>query len=212
MGHDGSHFEEESWVGLAARMVPADQAASMLAHLNAGCSECANIFRLWSLVAETAARETLYEPPPDVVRAAKAVFPLVQKLPLLPRLAQPIRLMFDSLQAPLPIGVRGSATQLRHLVYETDAFLIDVQLQQENLKRLSVCGQVSSKLLDRASFSEIGLLLTGDDGRFLRHTVVNKLGEFHLDANSSASLTLYMQFPDSSICYIDLPIDRPDLS
>ena len=205
MAYEESHFEEESWLGLALRLVPADQAARMQAHLDRGCTECTKIWRLWSLVAETAAREHLYEPPRDVVQAVKALLPLVQKLPLLPRLTRPVRIMFDSFHHPLPVGIRGSTSLARDLRYETDDFLIDLRLKEEDVKRIAVCGQIVSKRPGPASSHKIGVLLTGENARLLGHTIVNSLGEFQFEVENQGPLTLYMDFPNSTITHIDLP-------
>lgn len=199
------HFGEEAWLSFALRAASADQEAQMQAHLNSGCAECAKIYRLWNLVAETAAREALYEPPRDVVQAVKAVFPFVQKLPILPRLAQSARMIFDSFREPLPVGVRGSGSEARHLLYEVDDFLIDLRLEHEEERRLAVSGQIVPKRDGQARSTEINILVTEGDGRLLRHTAASPLGEFQLELEQAEPLAFYLQFADSSIRVISLP-------
>ena len=93
----------------------------------------------------------------------------------------------------------------RYLRYETDDFLIDLRLEHEEVQRIAVCGQIESKLIGQASSPEIGVLLTGNNARLLRHTIVNSLGEFKLQVEKQRSLALYVQFEDSTITHIDLP-------
>jgi hypothetical protein len=198
------HFEDEAWIGFALRLVPEDRAAQMQAHLDDGCAACGQTHKLWALVAEIAARESRFEPPQDLVDAAKAAFPLVQKLSLLPYIARPAQMTFDSSRGPVPAGLRGSGARGRHLLYETDDFVIDLRLEREEERRIALTGQIVPRGALAAHAPEVNVLVTGEKGRPLRHAIVNTLGEFQLELEEQNLLALYMQFSDSTIASIVL--------
>jgi hypothetical protein len=211
MSDDYMHFDDEAWVRFALGLVPVNLAARMRAHLEQGCAECAETCRLWTLVVKTAESEQLYEPPRDAVDAAKAAFPLARRLSLLPHLAQSAQLIFDSFRAPLPAGVRGNKTEARHLLYDADDFLIDLRLENEGEGRIALCGQILPKRSVEAQSLEVGILVTAESGRLLRHTLANALGEFQMELEGRGPLALYMQVPGSDVRHIELP-SKEDLN
>lgn len=205
MSEDELHFEEEDWLDLALRLVPTEHGARMRSHLERGCTDCARLYSFWKAVAEAAAQQHLYEPPRDVVQSEKAAFPLAQKLPLLPRVAQSARILFDSFYEPVPAGVRGGTTGTRHLLYETDDFLIDLLVEVEGDKRMALAGQILPKSPSRPRTGEVGVLAASNGGRTLRHAAVNAHGEFQIEGSEPGGLDLYVQLPDSTIKHISIP-------
>jgi hypothetical protein len=204
MTDNAFHFEDEAWIGFARRILPAPEAARMQAHLDDGCAGCAATHRLWGLVAEIAALQPQYEPPRDVVEAVKAAFPLAQRASLLPYIARPAKMTLDSSRGPLPAGFRGSATLARQLLYETDDFLINLRLECDEERRIALTGQIVPRDSARAVSQEVSVLVTGDKGRPLRHSMINSLGEFQMDVEEQKLLAVYMQFSDSTIASIVL--------
>ena len=126
-----SHFDNEAWIGFAFRLVPDHLAAKMQAHLDDGCAACIHAHKLWGMVAEFAAHELSYEPPREVTDAVKAAFPLAQTMSVLPYIALPAKMTFDSAREPLPAGFRGGSADVRHLLYETVNFLIGLCLERD---------------------------------------------------------------------------------
>ena len=177
----------------------------MQAHLDDGCAACIHANKLWGMVAELATREPSYEPPRDVIDAVKAEFPLARKMSVLPYIALPAKMTFDSAREPLPAGFRGGSADVRHLLYETVNFLIGLSLGRDELEgRITLTGQVVTRDAAKPVALDVKVLVTGDNGRLLRHLVANSLGEFQLELEEQKLLVLYIQLCDSGIASINL--------
>ena len=94
---------------------------------------------------------------------------------------------------------------MRHLLYETVNFLIGLSLARDELDgSITLTGQVVTRDAAKPVALDVKVLVTGDNGRLLRHLVANSLGEFQLELEAQKLLVLYVQLCDSGIASINL--------
>jgi hypothetical protein len=206
-GGGADHFDDKVWLELARQVVTPDRAAQMRAHLNAGCESCLRRYAMWCLAVETAEREAEYEPPEDAVRAVQGAFPFFCKLPLIPRLAEVARLVFDSFCEPLPVGVRGAPSpEVRHVLYESGDVVIDVRLENESHSITSVAGQVLQKNAPVETTAGAAIVLVQGADDFIARTIADCMGEFQLQYEHDTEVTLFIGVPGGRILSVALPV------
>jgi hypothetical protein len=150
------------------------------AHLAGGCPKCKTGVDAWSRVRKFATAEAAYEPPTDLVRLVKLGFaaqPLAQS-----RKWTLANLVFDGSAQPLPVGVRSAAISAWQVIYEADGLTVDLRLGRRAPSRnVHVVGQVFDKKAVRALQDSAVVELRTAEDRLLATTVVNAMGEFHLE-------------------------------
>lgn len=101
-----------------------------------------------------------------------------------------IDLVYDSFAQPSPPGTRSAGMHIRQMLYRTENYQIDVQLEAEtDGNRLVVMGQ----LLDpaRPGIVDVGVQVTLSDGRGnMAHTTTNQFGEFRGEIGNYGDLEL----------------------
>src|SRR5258707_12424035 len=70
------HFREEDWLDFAREVGDREHRARVAQHLEAGCSECEETFRLWAAVLSVAEQATQGGPPELVLGRIKERFSL----------------------------------------------------------------------------------------------------------------------------------------
>jgi hypothetical protein len=198
------HFRDAAWIEFVRQSVSVERMAQMQLHLDKGCEPCRHAYTAWNQVWKTAVREANYEAPEQVVRSIKAVFRLRQKLPLLSRLTEWASLIFDSLHDPLPVGIRGGTAPARHLLHQSESFLIDLRLADEGATCASLVGQVLPKQTTQGSTAGTGIALTQGEV-LITQTVANAIGEFQMEFEYLDGLILYLQIPNSVTIGVALP-------
>lgn len=201
------HFDDKSWLDLAKKVVSADRAAKMQAHLDEGCERCQTQYSMWRLVVETVEREAEYEPPESALRAVRDAFSLSRKLPSLPKLADVARMVFDSFREPLPAGVRGAPSlEARHLLHESGDLAIDIRLENESHNMTSMAGQILQRNAPADATAGAGVVLVRGHDNVIGHTIANRMGEFHLEFERDAAVTVFLEVPDGRIISVALPV------
>jgi hypothetical protein len=204
------HFDDKAWLDLAKEAVEPGRAAQMHAHLDSGCESCRNQYAMWRLVLETAERESEYEPPDATVRAVRDAFSLSRKLPYLPLLADLAQLISDSFLEPLPAGVRGAPSmEARHLLHESGDLVIDMRLENEGHNVTSLAGQILQKNAPVETTAGTGVVLVQGHDNLVGHTIANSMGEFQLEFESTAELTVFLEVPGGRIVSVALPVAEP---
>ena len=182
------HFSLEHWADFANRVIPGDQRALMQRHLELGCSQCAHVLARWESLRRFAGEESLNHPPEVAVnlakRAFRGYFPSGEQNTVR-RLAA---LVFDSFRQPVLEGVRSGQTSTRHLIYEADDVMIDLQLGAcAGPNRMSLVGQVMDSGDNTKGIQRVPVhILYGRDT--LAQTVTNQFGEFQLECETGKSL------------------------
>ena len=93
-GHE--HFREEDWLDFARKVGDPQHRARVAQHLEAGCPQCEQTFRLWAAVLSVADQATLAGPPESVLGRMKERFARYRPKRLRERLADQAALVFDS--------------------------------------------------------------------------------------------------------------------
>lgn len=118
-------------------------------------------------------------------RVFHELWPKVQTVTGLPPLRGQIRyaalLVFDSLFAPVPAGVRGSCPHGRRLLFRFGSLLADLSIEpQPDPHHFSLAGQIADSANPHLHLEERSVSLCGRKGT-LANTKTNAFGEFHLD-------------------------------
>jgi hypothetical protein len=202
------HFSPQEWADFTRGAAPSELAARMQDHLDQGCSSCASASTLWRTIADTAAKESAYQPPDHTVRAAKSLFGVLQGAAS--RQRGPARLVFDSLSHPLLAGIRSRATAARQLLFTDGPFRVDTRLESSpGPDRVSLMGQVLAEPEADAGDSGGGVayltVLLFEGERAVAVAATNRFGEFHLEFKAAADQRLWIVVSRRRQILIPLP-------
>jgi hypothetical protein len=188
-----SHLSPEEWLEFAQNAVSADRQDAMQSHLDGGCNECRQVLSTWRQALDLSQREAQFRPPGDALQVVKSAFQIRKRWAWLPKLAEFARLVSDSARQPAPLGARALDTSSRHLLHETDAFVIDVQIEEiPARKRTRLTGQVLySKEPDKQLGTTQVRLLNRDS--LIAEATANTAGEFHLEHGKGEELALFFE-------------------
>jgi len=184
-----NHFDITQWTDYARGVTPDAERAAMEAHVAAGCVRCRESLDLIEQVFQSARVESQYEPPPDMVRCARALGSLLT--PQRSRLSRLVgRLVYDSLGDPVPAGMRGEDRVSRHVLYEAGPFYVDLRLEQEKGSALAtLVGQLTNRAEPDCTMAEAPVLLMARQD-IIAHAVYNRFGEFQMDYPPAPDLRL----------------------
>jgi predicted anti-sigma-YlaC factor YlaD len=184
------HFSTEEWIDFVNHVVSAKREQEMEEHLGEGCKRCSKAVAMWQRVRRTAKTEGNYQPPSNLVRIAKAVFAgslLTQEEKRTPSV---VEVLFDSFLQPVSEGARSSSTGTRQMLYRTDPFQIDLQLEaQPGGRTVVVTGQLVNFSHPEIVGSNVPVILSNLRGGVVQ-TVTNQFGEFREAIETSGDLEL----------------------
>ena len=200
---DTPHFDDDAWLSFVRGVLPAHQVRVMRAHLDHSCVECLQTHQNWKRFLEIAAREVPDVAPDSAARFIKEAFTLPRRIPFREGLALVAERVFDSLQDPLPAGIRGSGTFPRQLLYEAGGYLIDLWLEQSKGGKGTLTGQVVQAWTEEASRCA-GVVLVRESV-VLRQTIANSIGEFQFDCESWDNLKICVGIWDGTFIEVPLP-------
>ena len=187
-----NHFDITNWTDFARGCVAGADRAPMQAHLDGGCRRCRATVDLLQRVVAAVRADGLSEPPPDIVRCAKAISALQR-----PRASggwSVARLIYDSLREPLPAGMRADVRAWRHAVFEAGGLFIDLRVEREQAQ-MRLVGQLTHRDdPNRFPTASPVLLLARRD--VVAHAVSNQFGEFQMDYPPTRDLRLCIALPD----------------
>jgi len=197
------HFSDEAWLNYVRRVLPADRHSRMQAHLESGCTRCAERYALWEAVHQTGNRLREEEPPGEAVRAAKAMF-AYRQAPDAPFPVRVAKLVFDSfVSAPLA-GVRSGSSTARHLLYQSDSWTIDLRLDTEAGQEMTIDGQVLDSGAEHGSAAHHDIVLVRGDEEVAR-TSTNDFGEFQFVSGRARDLEIRVEIPKQRAIRLKLP-------
>jgi hypothetical protein len=209
------HFAAEELADFARGAAPGEIEGEMRRHLEAGCEECAATLRLWTVVHATARREDDYQPPESALRIVRASFRVVRSE--LARRRSLARLVFDSLNQPLALGLRSRAVAPRQQLFMRGRFRIDTRIEpslERGLKHTTLVGQVIENPPPQPGAAGAGwgptVLLYAAE-RPLAAANANRYGEFHLEFEPAEDLRLWVVITDEEPIQIKLggPAPKP---
>jgi hypothetical protein len=199
------HPSEAALLDLARGLAAPADAAKIAEHLRTGCERCQKTYNIWRTVHLFREQEKDFEPPPEAVRTVKAAFEAAGKGQGIPKLCAFGRLIFDSFRQPLLAGYRGTMADARHLVYEVDAFSIDMRMEGAGETPISLTGQILKNGNFSATAGTVVALNHASHG-ILTQTTANAAGEFQLDFTEQRELTLYFHIPEEGLLAVALPV------
>jgi hypothetical protein len=183
------HFSDQAWADLVRDLTEPATRATMKKHIDSGCGKCETALQVWQKVLSIARSESSFVPPDDVVRVSKSQFAATVS-----GAKHGLRLLFDSKLQPVTAGVRGSVSA-RQFLYETDDYYIDLRLEpRRDSDSAFVVGQILNRAgSDRAAHAVPVRLHSGPSA--LAETLTNHFGEFQIEFEASADLSLSIGHP-----------------
>jgi hypothetical protein len=186
------HYQTEKWVDFARGVLDESARAAMAAHLAAGCDRCRRKAELLGELAEVTENDPEFEPPESVLRMAHAIYQRPERPESLVRILA--RVVYDSLNSPLPAGVRSS-DRPSQVLYEAGEFVIDVQVNRERAgreptaPRMVVVGQIASRARPAERLADVPVVLVSE-GQIAASGLSNSLGEFSLEFDPARDVRL----------------------
>jgi hypothetical protein len=167
----------------------------------------------WTQVAKVAKRHVELEPPQDAVRQAKAMLTNIRLGASRGPNPTVARLLFDSMSAPLAVGVRSGASESRQLLFATSDHRIDLRLEpQITSDKVSIIGQILDVRNPAGTQMKIPVSLFSGR-KLLAKTETNSLGEFEFECDLAGKLELRAALPERrqiSVALIEPPAWKVD--
>jgi hypothetical protein len=198
-----THLEPADVADFARGVATVDVRERVDQHLAAGCTACQASLAIMRHVSDLAQADECWEPPGDVVRLAKAIFPV--RLPRRVGLRHRIlaQLVFDSFSQPLPAGVRARQPQSRQVMYRAGDVFVDLRLDHTHGQpRVSLVGQIVSTGVPATSLDVF--LMAGQEA--IAHAPANEFGEFQLQYLPGPRMRL--RIPLEGERGVDVPLTR----
>ena len=201
------HFKTEEWIDFVNQAASSSKQGEMRKHLEDGCKRCAKTVALWQRVKESRSAEMRYQPPAETVRVIKSAYAASNWAPKHKRGFGAVELLFDTFLHPLAVGARTSGPGTRQMLYRSDPYQIDLQIEARTEgRRLAVTGQ----LLDVSRPSQPGTLgrdvsvkVSNRRGHAI-HLVTNEFGEFCGEIENTGDLELSINGRDNNPIVISL--------
>jgi hypothetical protein len=186
------HYDITDWLDLLRGVTHLDRLATMESH-RLGCSSCRDTIAWAQRLLSAARSDHQIEVPTQVIHNARAIFALRRLDAVKLRTRLLARLTFDSFNQPALQGVRSEQrSDVRHLLYEIDPYLIDLRLEHERgAAAISMIGQIHHAAHLDARVPQMPITLTANE-EIVATTVCNEFGEFALEYASRSSLCLQL--------------------
>jgi hypothetical protein len=199
-----SHFSTIEWVDFARGVASPESANLMETSANA-CDECGSSARFWGQVYELLKRQGEYQPAPSLVQSIKAAFSGDEAVPWWKKVTEFASLVFDSALAPALAGVRSAAKSNRQITVESGAFVVDLQLESDSVRRrYSLTGQILGNGESMVKIEGAEVVLLSPD-KIVQKTHANDMGEFCLDFAHGDQLRLFIDIKGERGVGIILP-------
>ena len=184
------HFDITDWADYVRNVVPAAQREQMLAHLQGGCSRCEKLQAMLSRFAGICQREAAYVVPRFAEQQAKALIGLA-KAPRRTALSRLLgSLVYDSLNDPQPVGVRGTHQINRQVLFHAGDYSVDLRFEHEKgSASMVLVGQIANQKAPEENLANVPVILVAGR-RELTRSISNTFGEFQLEYIPESDLRL----------------------
>jgi hypothetical protein len=199
------HFSSEQWVDFARDVAGGDQGTLMESHLRTKCKQCARALRVWRHVRDAARREAAYGPPEATVRTVKGRCAIHGEGASERERGKIVKLLFDTLQSPLPEGVRSATPTTRQMLFGAGDYWIDVRFESHS-EKISLFGQVLNMAAQEKQVEAAPVALL-QGRKILAESQTSRLGEFHLACDLTGRLRLRVRLPRGGD--ISIPLGKP---
>jgi hypothetical protein len=201
------HYGIAQWVDFARGVTPEQEGIVMREHLASGCQECLPVVALCDKLARLCLDLAPRRAPEDVVRNARAIFPI--RWPDRPRRAVriPVELIYDSFLAPVAVGMRASWQVGWQGLYRAGDCSLDLRIEPDlQSSRAAVIGQVSNYSVPETEMANIPVCLRS--GRLVvAETLSNRFGEFQMEYEQQGRLRLCV-YLDGGARRIQVPLKK----
>jgi hypothetical protein len=183
------HFDITEWADYVRNVAPAEQHEQMLAHLH-GCSKCEKVQSLLSRFAGICLREAKLEIPRLAEQQVKALVGLA-RAPRRSTLARLLgSLVYDSLNDPQPVGVRGTHQINRQVMFNAGDYSVDLRFEHEKgSASVVLVGQIANQKAPEENLANLPVILVAGN-RELTRSISNTFGEFQLEYVPESDLRL----------------------
>lgn len=202
------HFSIEEWIDFVRGIDGKGKTAEMREHLNQGCVGCSKTFETWRQIVNFANEQKNCEPPAYALQAVKTSFVLHKTFSAKENKGKKFeiaRLLFDSAIQPVTVGVRGTASVVRQLLYRSGTLCIDMRMQPKpGSQSMVLVGQVldSAKPDHGIGGIPVRLLCKGDT---LSQSRTNEVGEFDFGVTAADHLQLVFGIADTRNIVVPVP-------
>ncbi|MCU1220393.1 MAG: hypothetical protein JWN42_1590 [Candidatus Angelobacter sp.] len=184
------HFDITEWADYVRNTDSDDRHNQMKAHLQAGCSRCGRVKGLLSKFAAICSREASYEIPRSAEQQVKAMIGLARA----PRLSTLQRiwasLVYDSVNDPQPVGVRGSHQINRQVLFHAGDYSVDLRFEHEKgSASMVLVGQIANQKMPDELLANLPVILVAGS-REVTRSISNTFGEFQLEYVPESDLRL----------------------
>lgn len=164
---------------------------------------------IWQEAFKFGQREVEFQPPQDVVQSVKSAFPARKRWAWLPKLAKFARLVSDSTLQPAMVRSRGLMAPSRHLLHETEAFVIDLQIEDISAhKGKRITGQILPANGPGKQLAPMQIALLRGRHSLAAETTANASGEFNLEYGrdeDQGTMELFFDIQSHGVIGISLP-------
>ncbi len=184
------HFDITEWADYVRNIVSAEQHEQMLAHLRFGCSKCEKLQSVLARFAGICLREAKYQVPRLAEMQVKALVGLAQtpRRNALQRLLG--SLVYDSLNDPQPVGVRGTHQINRQVLFHAGDYSVDLRFEHEKgSASMVLVGQIANQKAPDENLANVPVILVAGN-RELTRSISNTFGEFQLEYVPESDLRL----------------------
>lgn len=179
----------------------------MREHLASGCPDCLQMAGFCRKLARVCSGAALQPVPDAVLRRARALFPARPPAPARRPLRLPWELVYDSLLAPAPAGLRSSWQVGWQALYRAGDCSLDLRVEPElHSSRAALIGQVSSHAAPETAMGDFSVVLKS--GKLVvAETRSNRFGEFRMEYEQQKRLQLCV-FLEGGGKTIHVPVKR----
>jgi hypothetical protein len=202
------HFAIEDWIDFARGIGREEKTAEIREHLDRGCVSCSKTLDTWRQIVNFANQQKNCEPPAYALQAVKTSFVLHKTFSAKENKGKQFeiaRLLFDSAIQPVTVGVRGTASVVRQLLYRSGTLCIDMRMQPKpGSESMVLIGQVldSAKPDHGIGGIPVRLLCKGDT---LSQSRTNEVGEFDFGVTAADHLQLVFGIADTRNIVVPVP-------
>jgi len=184
------HFDITEWADYVRNVVSGERHERMLAHLRGGCAKCEKVQSVLSRFAVICLREAAFEIPRFAEQQVKALIGLA-KAPR-PTALQRLwaSLVYDSLNDPQPVGVRGTHQINRQVMFHAGDYSVDLRFEHEKgSASMVLVGQIANQKAPEEVLANVPVILVAGN-REVTRSISNTFGEFQLEYVPESDLRL----------------------
>jgi len=195
------HYGVAEWVDFARGLVSSEDGLPMRNHLAEGCSECQDLANFCESLTGIRRQMATSVPPEWVVRNAKAIFPMHSVVEPKRAFRIPVQLIYDSLLAPEPAGLRATWQVGWQALYRAGDCSLDLRVEPElSSSRAAVIGQISNHVEPGSHMENLPVYLKSGKS-VVAETRSNRFGEFQMEYEQQGRLQLCVYLQEGSKCF-----------